>query len=165
MNAVIHLTKAVKFKPQKCQSCFHIFLCSSNIWLRAQEEHTNYFARHISILEQTCSAKIGWQIFVNQSELISIATTIFYKMAAALARCTRSSGFPRRKDLWSFCFVAIVRIMVYYDFFTFFVVSHWWVLQVLSAMISQRLKFASLADGVNAPFYRRCEEIRDRNIN
>ena len=120
MNAVIHLTKAVKFKPQKCQSCFHIFLCSSNIWLRAQEEHTNYFARHISILEQTCSAKIGWQIFVNQSELISIATTIFYKMAAALARCTRSSGFPRRKDLWSFCFVAIVRIMVYYDLLTFF---------------------------------------------
>ena len=43
-------------------------------------------------------------------------------------------GLPRCKNLWIFlCFVAIVRVRVYYvDFFVFFVLRHWWVSQVLT---------------------------------
>ena len=39
------------------------------------------------------------------------------------------------------CFVAIVRVRVcYVDFFVFFVLYHWWVLQVLTPRMSQTFK-------------------------
>ena len=45
-----------------------------------------------------------------------------------------SGGLPRCKKLWTFsCFVAFVRVRVYYfDFLVLFVLRHWWVSQVLT---------------------------------
>ena len=51
-------------------------------------------------------------------------------------------GLPQCENLWTFsCFVAIVRVRVYYvDFFVFFVLRHWWVSQVLTPRQSPYFK-------------------------
>ena len=65
---------------------------------------------------------------------------------------SQSSGLPRCKKTCEvfLCFVAIVRVRVYYvDFFVFFVLRHWWVLQVLTQRMGP--KFATKTPPLLAP--------------
>ena len=55
---------------------------------------------------------------------------------------TEKWSLPQCKNLWSFpLFYKIVRVRVHYvDFFVFFVLRHWWVSQVLTPRMSQKMK-------------------------